>query len=248
MKIPISFLMEAKLVISKLDGIKEDFKRTQGLVVPSKGWSGGLALLWKEDLKVDVQSYSDSHIDAIVGQGDDGQEWRLTGFYDNPETSKKEESWLLLKRLSRLNSMPWVCLGDFNELMNDGEKEGGSARPVRQMEIFCKVINSCNLCNFGYIGQDYSWSRRLGSRGWVRERLDRALVSTNWAASFPQMQLHHKLKSSSDHCVLILKDVQNNKRNRRWKKLFYFEEMWLKEESCAGVVEDAWHKGVSKES
>ena len=109
------------------------------------GWSGGLALLWKEDLKVDVQSYSDSHIDAIIGQGDDGQEWRLTGFYDNPETSKKEESWLLLKRLSRLNSMSWVCLGDFNELMNDGEEEGGSARPVRQMEIFCKVINSCNL-------------------------------------------------------------------------------------------------------
>lgn len=144
--------------------------------------------------------------------------------------------------------MPWVCLGDFNELMNDGEKEGGSARLVRQMEIFCKVINSCNLCNFGYIGQDYTWSRRLGSRGWVRERLDRALVSTNWAASFPQMQLHHKLKSSSDHCVLILKDVQNNKQNRRWKKLFCFEEMWLKEESCAGVVEDAWHKGVSKES
>ena len=59
--------MEAKLVISKLDGIKEDFKRTQGLVVLSKGWNGGLALLWKEDLKVDVQSYSDSHIDAIVG-------------------------------------------------------------------------------------------------------------------------------------------------------------------------------------
>ena len=145
MKIPISFLMEAKLVISKLDGIKEDFKRTQGLVVPSKGWSGGLAVLWKEDLKVDVQSYSDSHIDAIVGQRDNGQEWILTGFYDNPETSKNEESWLLLKRLSRLNSMSWVCLGDFNELMNDGEKKGGSARPVRQMEIFCKVINSCNL-------------------------------------------------------------------------------------------------------
>ena len=46
---------------------------------------------------------------------------------------------------------------------------------------------------------------------WVKEQLDRALVSTNWAASFPQMQLHHKPESSSDHYVLILKDVQNKK-------------------------------------
>ena len=58
------------------------------------------------------------------------------------------------------------------------------------------------------------------------------------------MQLHHKPNSSSNHYVLILKDVQNNKKKRRQKKLFRFEEMWLKEESCAGVVEDAWVIGT----
>ena len=112
------------------------------------------------------------------------------------------------------------------------------------MENFCEVINSCNLRDLGYKGQDYTWSRRLGNRGWVRKRLDRALVSTNWAARFLQMQLHHKPNSSSNHYVLILKDVQNNKKKRRQKKLFRFEEMWLKEESCAGVVEDAWVRGM----
>lgn len=132
--------------------------------------------------------------------------------------------------------------------MNGGEKEGGSARLVRQMETFCEVINSCNLCDLGYIGQDYTWSRRLGSRGWVRERLDRALVSTNWAARFPHLQLHHKAKSSFDHCVLILKNVKNKNQNRHRKKLFRFEEMWLKDDSCASVVEKAWLKGESRES
>ena len=71
--------------------------------------------------------------------------------------------------------------------MNDGEKEGGSAYPTKQMETFCEVINSCNLRYLGYVGQDFTWSRRLGNRGWVKEQLDRALVSTNWAVSFPQM-------------------------------------------------------------
>ena len=242
------FLMKTKLLVSKMVGIKEGLNRTQGMVVPSKGRSEGLALLWKKELKVDVQSYSDSHIDAIIGQGEDGLQWRLTGFYGNPETSKWEESWLLLKRLSSLNSLPWVCLGDFNELMNGGEKEGGKARLVKQMENFCKVINACNLRDLGYTSQDFTWCRRLGNRVWVRERLDRALASTNWEARFPQMQLHHKPDSSSDHCILVLKDVQKNNKKRRRKKLFRFEEMWLKEGSCTEVVEKAWVKGENKDS
>ena len=201
------FLMETKLIVSEMIGIKESLNRTQVMVVPCKGRSGGLALLWKKELKVDVQSYSDSHIDAIVSPGEDGLQWRLASFYGNLETSKREESWRLLKRLSSLFSLPWVCLGDFNELMYGAEKEGGNPHPVKQMENFCEVINACNLRDLGYTGQDFTWCRRLGNRGWVRERLDKVLVSTNWAAIFPQTRLHHKLDSSFDHCILVLKDV-----------------------------------------
>ena len=201
------FLMETKLVVTEMDGIKEGLNQSQGLVVPSKGRSEGLALLWKKELKVSVQTFSDNHIDAIVNQGVSGHQWRITGFYGNPETSKRQESWLLLKRLASLNSLPWVCIGDFNELMHAREKEGGSTRSAKQMEAFCDVINSSSLRDIGYKGQDFTWSRRMGNRGWIRERLDRALVSTNWASRFPKMQLHHKPNSSSDHCILILKEV-----------------------------------------
>ena len=62
------------------------------------------------------------------------------------------------------------------------------------------------------------------------------------------MQLHHKPNPSSDHCVLILKNVQNSNKNRRRKKLIRFEEMWLKEEYYVGVVEEAWDRGTSRES
>ncbi|XP_023871998.2 uncharacterized protein LOC111984613 [Quercus suber] len=242
------FLMETKLVVTEFDSIKEGLKRSQGLVVPSIRRSGGLVLLWKKELSVSVQSYSESHIDAIVNQNDGSQKWRFTGFYGNPDTSRREESWVLLKRLSSNNSLPWVCAGDFNELMHSGEKEGGRSRPVQQMANFCEAINSCQLRDLGYIGQDFTWSRRLGNRGWVRERLDRALVSSGWAAKFPKKRLYHKANSSSDHCMLLLKDSPSTSRRKRGPKPFRFETMWLKEESCADVVSTAWLKGMCSDS
>ena len=58
-------------------------------------------------------------------------------------------------------------------------KIGGGIRPEGQMRCFREVINKCRLRDLGYMGSDYTWSRRLGSQGWVREILDRALVSTD---------------------------------------------------------------------
>ena len=45
------------------------------------------------------------------------------------------------------------------------------------MRGFQEAINRCHLRDMGYVGSDYTWSRRLDGRGWVRERLDRAFVS-----------------------------------------------------------------------
>uniref|UniRef100_A0A7N2KPM2 DUF4283 domain-containing protein n=1 Tax=Quercus lobata TaxID=97700 RepID=A0A7N2KPM2_QUELO len=180
------FLIKTKLVMSEMEEIKAGLKRIQGLVVPSKGRSSGLALLWKQELKVAVQTYSNSHIDAVISPNDSTQDWRFTGFYGNPETSKREELWLLLKRLASTNTLPWFYIGEFNELMNSRENEGGSTHPARQMKNFCEVISTCQLCDFGYVGQDFTWTRRFGDRGWIRKRLDRALVSTSWVSKFPK--------------------------------------------------------------
>nr|POE70780.1 hypothetical protein CFP56_32095 [Quercus suber] len=212
----------------EMEEVKDRVKRSQGLVVPSVGRSGRLPLLWKPSLVVEVQSFSKSHIDAIIKPGGVVEEWRFTGFYGNPETSKRVESWQLLKRLSRGNSLLWVCVGDFNELMHSGEKEGGSQRPLGQMKNFCEAINTCQFRDLGYIGQDFTWSKKLGSRGWIRERLDRAFVSVGWSRRFPGFQLHHKANSSSDHCILLLKEVPSRKPKRQVRKSFISKKCGLR--------------------
>lgn len=82
----------------------------------------------------------------------------------------------------------------------------------------------------------------------MRERLDRALVSTDWAARFPKRRLYHKANSSSDHCMLLLKDSPSTMQRKQIPKPFRFETMWLKEESCADFVTTTWLKGMCMES
>ncbi|KAK1620057.1 hypothetical protein QYE76_025574 [Lolium multiflorum] len=65
---------------------------------------------------VSMKSFSNTHIDVLIQNDELGDlEWRFTGFYGNPERSKRKLSWDLLKYLRREYNNPWICAGDFNE-------------------------------------------------------------------------------------------------------------------------------------
>ena len=107
------------------------------------------------------------------------------------------------------------------------------------MRAFREVINKCQLRDLGYVGSDYTWSRRLQSRDWIRERLDRALVSTSWAESFPTVRLFHVATSVSDHCILVLKETSYKRKQSQCPKVWRFESMWLDDIRCEDVVQEA---------
>lgn len=66
-KLPnIIFLMEIKLQYSQWQAIKTKIGFNNFFVVDSVGQSGGLALMWKNDMVVKVQNYSSRHIYAAV--------------------------------------------------------------------------------------------------------------------------------------------------------------------------------------
>ena len=128
------FLMETKFVVSEMTCIKCKLDRQQGLVVLSVQRGRGLALLWKSSMKVDVQTYSPQHIDVIITD----KQWRFSGFYNHLETNKREQSWRLLEELSKRSDLPWICMGDFNEIMHGREKKGGNIRLEWQIRIYVK--------------------------------------------------------------------------------------------------------------
>ena len=90
--------------------------------------SGGLALLSMNEIDLHICMFSPHHIDVVVNPRIDDA-WCFTGFYESPEVANREDSWTLLRHLSSQLVLPWVCIGDFNEITQVGEKSGGPTRP-----------------------------------------------------------------------------------------------------------------------
>ena len=67
--------------------------------------SGELALLWKEEVTLDVINFIDNHILAKVVEKD-GFVWYLTWFYGWPKANEKWKSWALLSHLRSLVEGP----------------------------------------------------------------------------------------------------------------------------------------------
>ncbi|KAL5748420.1 hypothetical protein ACOSQ2_025717 [Xanthoceras sorbifolium] len=104
-------------------------------------------------------SYSKGHIDSWI-KDEEGSKWRFTGFYGDPRLAFRCHSWLLLKRLFGLSSLPWIIGGDFNEVLRDEEKVGGRFRSHAAISSFRDAIDSCRLVDIGYQGSLFTWSNR----------------------------------------------------------------------------------------
>ncbi|KAK2658462.1 hypothetical protein Ddye_004995 [Dipteronia dyeriana] len=114
------------------------------LIVDSVGKSGGLCMMWDNSIIVDLLSYSPGHIEVRI-QDNRNRVWRFTGFFSNPVQAQRLKSWILLRRLAGLYNLLWVVLGDFNEILCDSEKFGGSNKNWRDMAMFREAIDDSEL-------------------------------------------------------------------------------------------------------
>jgi hypothetical protein len=62
-----------------------------------------------------------------------------------------------LKYLNTQSDLPWLCAGDFNEVLEAQEQVGGQVQSERQMEGFREAVQICGFLDLGFIGLPYTW-------------------------------------------------------------------------------------------
>lgn len=79
------------------------------LAIYCRGLSGGLCLLWSDDVIVDVRSFYANHIDCNISWGNipfkkkkswGNMQWHFSGIYGCSEGQFKHVTWELMRRLA----------------------------------------------------------------------------------------------------------------------------------------------------
>jgi exonuclease III len=234
------FLIETKMVNKKIEFLRIKLGFDQMFVVNCVGRSGGLALLWNDDFQLTIQNFSHRHINAVIKRQNDGIEWKFSGFYGHPETAKRKEAWALLRHIALLSPTPWLCIGDFNEILHANEKWGGASRVRSQMEDFQGVLTDCHLSDLGYSGPKYTWTNGRHGTDFTKERLDRAVANGEWCSIFPDVEVSVLARRSSDHNPIFINFDSKSRDGRRRKGIFRYDARWSKIEGTKNIIKKLW--------
>ncbi|XP_050222303.1 uncharacterized protein LOC126672395 [Mercurialis annua] len=237
----IIFLMESRLYLFELSFFKFSFSCYNYFVVDARGRSGGLILMWKKDVDINIASYSQNHIDFEYNCLNDGLKWRGTGVYGWPEAGSRGLTWDLMRRLCGGSSLPWLVFGDFNEILFSREKEGGRPKQNYLMESFRQALDDCALRDLGWTGFQFTWDNGRRDSNNIRERLDRFLASVSWSLLFPSTTVSHLSRIASDHNLILLcfetnGGVEVHAAHGDSQRIFRFEAIWVKHPGCVDVV------------
>ncbi|GLT53494.1 hypothetical protein SLA2020_267600 [Shorea laevis] len=85
----ILFLMETKICKFRMEYVRNKLGFEGMFTVDPIGLSGGIALLWKEAREVEIQNFSNHHINAFISIGASANKWLLTGFYGDPNRAHR---------------------------------------------------------------------------------------------------------------------------------------------------------------
>ncbi|XP_074313725.1 uncharacterized protein LOC141648917 [Silene latifolia] len=190
-------------------------------------------------MQCSLHSASVHHIDLDVSLGDKG--WRFTGFYGWPAVSERHLSWQLLTVLGEDFEGPWMCIGDFNEVLYAIEMKSGE-RTQWQMNNFRDAVDECGLRDVRFEVYEFTYDNGQIGEANRQCRLNRAMGNEAWFDLFPYAKLEHLTREWSDHAPIKLwLDRRETQRGR--KKLIRFEQVWVGEDGCEEAIRRAWDRG-----
>jgi exonuclease III len=177
----IVFLMETKKTKNKCSFLSYLGDQYNYFIVDCStsggGKSGGLILLWKSHLDVEIKLHYSYYIDSIISSTIDNISWRCTGMYGFPQHPNKFLTCETISNLSSTNRNPnWLVFGDFNMVLSHDEKYGGNPIDLNINQTFRDTINVCNLTDLGFQGDIFTWANNQEDTH-IKCRLDRFLAS-----------------------------------------------------------------------
>jgi exonuclease III len=130
--------------------------------------------------------------------------WRTTFVYGEPKRELWHVFWDQIRSLSTTWNGPWVCYGDFNEVLSQDEHVGPRDRRDAQITTSQDCLQDCNLMDLGFDGPKYTWSNQQDANSNIRVRLDRAVANSAFSQTFGECSVTNLITTSSDHYDILI--------------------------------------------
>ncbi|KAF5459676.1 hypothetical protein F2P56_019603 [Juglans regia] len=97
---------------------------------------------------------------------------------------------------------PWLVIGDFNLIREDGERIGDNPRSLSAMEEFNCCLDNCSLLDLAFVGSHMTWCNGHEGQSWSGARLDRAVINLGFSNCFLDAHYERLTRKYSDHCPM----------------------------------------------
>ncbi|GJN35577.1 hypothetical protein PR202_gb24367 [Eleusine coracana subsp. coracana] len=243
-RVQVIFISETRSVHITKSQLISHYSLQDAHVVPAAGQSGGLWLMWKDDVDLTI-TYDSHHL--ILAQGvfkTINQTFNLVCMYGDPHHVKTTSIWQEVASFMLQNqNIPTFCMGDLNNIMHVNEKCGPNPANAARIRNFCCLVKNYGFFDLGYSGSAYTWTNKCFTTNPTFQRLDRCLANAEWCAKFPRTAVFHLSMIYSDHApILVILDSHSQKV----KKPFRFENWWLLEDDLSPIAANSWRQIASK--
>lgn len=237
----IVFLMETKNKANRVDRIRRSLNFSNSFYVEPCGLSGGLAVWWNSDISLEILESNQHFIHAKCNDHQGMESFLVSFVYGAPVVKDKAAVWENLRFLSAGIHGAWLVSGDFNDIVMESEKSGGSPSSIGRMSAFNEVLEDCGLMDLECKGPRFTWRRNWHNGEVILERLDRAVASVEWRELFPFAVVFNEVMVGSDHSPIV---VDTNPKLDRPRKVFRFESFWTTEEECGEIIKEEWSRDL----
>lgn len=140
----------------------------------------GLTLWWKAEVDVIIKNASKNIIHTIVSENGNPTTWVASFVYGSPCREGRDQLWEDLGNIGHSEHLPWLCMGDFNEVLRTNDKFEGNIPSQRRLSSFHRMLNSCGLVDLGFQGPRFTWRNNRAGEDHIMERIDMAFANSKW--------------------------------------------------------------------
>ncbi|KAL1198649.1 hypothetical protein V5N11_027552 [Cardamine amara subsp. amara] len=203
--------------------------------VEPMGQSGWLAMFVKKGVEVQLLNVNKNLMDVRIQFG--RVAFYLSCIYGKHAVKDRPMLWERMSRIGVNRKQPWCMVGDFNDIVHNGEKIGEPRRGDSSFLPFKDMLNCCKMIKHPTKGNSFTWGG-MRYQSWIQCKLDRSFGNKAWFAIFPPANQSFLEKRGSDR-IPVLVSLTTSKE--LYKGHFRFDKRLIHKPNVKAAIVQSWN-------